>query len=222
MENWRKWSHNNYQILLLNNSCGHKTEINVFLGPVVQSVVSLTSSLRAILLTILADSIYNFLKFFAEKMWVAFALQKLLTFFQQKISEYLRISLDVNFNESLTNDVVSFEQLGPDFFMNRYLFLHEQIFVGTHKKHLYDLLLMSTHHISFHGEIKTNVYQGPVVQSIVSLTSSLRIISLTILGDSIHNILIFFAEKMWVLLHKLLAFFQQKISAYLRITPCKF
>ena len=28
------------------------------------------------------------LKFFAEKMWVAFALQKLLTFFQQNISEY--------------------------------------------------------------------------------------------------------------------------------------
>ena len=61
-------------------------------GPVVQSVVSLTSSLRAISLTILADSIYNFLKFFAEKMWVAFALQKLLTFFQQKNSEYLRIT----------------------------------------------------------------------------------------------------------------------------------
>ena len=37
-------------------------------GPVVQSDVSLTSSLRAISLTILADSIYNFLKFFAEKM----------------------------------------------------------------------------------------------------------------------------------------------------------
>ena len=41
---------------------------NKFLGPVVQSIVSLTSSLRAISLTILADSIYNFLKFFAEKM----------------------------------------------------------------------------------------------------------------------------------------------------------
>ena len=40
--------------------------------------------------------------------------------------------------------------------------------------------------------------QGPVVQSIVSLTSSLRIISLTVLADSIYNILIFFAEKMWV------------------------
>ena len=62
-------------------------------GPVVQSVVSLTSSLRAISLTILADSIYNILKFFVEKMWVAFALQKLLTFFQQKISEYLRFTL---------------------------------------------------------------------------------------------------------------------------------
>ena len=44
-------------------------------------------------------------------MWVAFALQKLLTFFQQKISAYLCIN--VNFNESLTNDVISFEQLGP-------------------------------------------------------------------------------------------------------------
>ena len=35
------------------------------LGPVVQSVVSLTSSLRVISLTVLADSIYNILKFFA-------------------------------------------------------------------------------------------------------------------------------------------------------------
>ena len=41
-----------------------------------------------------------------------------------------------------------------------------------------------------------NVDLGPVVQSIVSLTSSLRVISLTVLADSIYNILIFFAEKM--------------------------
>ena len=40
-------------------------------------------------------------------------MQKLLTFFQQKI-QYICVSLDVHFNESLTNDVVSFEQLGPD------------------------------------------------------------------------------------------------------------
>ena len=57
----------------------------------------------------------------------------------------------------------------------------------------------------FHGA--THIIQGPVVQSVVSLTSSLRVISLTVLADSIHNILIFF---------------QQKISAYLRITRCKF
>ena len=37
---------------------------------------------------------------------------------------------------------------------------------------------------------------GPVVQSVVSLTSSLRVNSLTILADSMYNILIFFAEKM--------------------------
>ena len=59
---------------------------------------------------------------------------------------------------------------------------------------------------------------GPVVQSIVSLTSSLKVISLTVLANSIHNILIFFAEKC----EKLLTFFQQKKSAYLRITQCKF
>ena len=62
------------------------------LGPVVESVVSLTSSLRVISLTVLADSVHNILIFFDEKMWVAFALQKLLTFFQQKISAYLRIT----------------------------------------------------------------------------------------------------------------------------------
>ena len=59
-----------------------------------------------------------------------------------------------------------------------------------------------------------NEHQGPVVQSVVSLTSLLRVISLTVLADSLYNILISFAEKM----QKLLTFFQQKISAYLRIT----
>ena len=44
-------------------------------------------------------------------MWVAFALQKLLTFFSKKL-QHICVSLDVNFNESLTNDIISFEQLG--------------------------------------------------------------------------------------------------------------
>ena len=39
-----------------------------YLGPVVRSAVSLTSSLRVILLTVLADPIYNILIFFTEKM----------------------------------------------------------------------------------------------------------------------------------------------------------
>ena len=73
------------------NTVGQTTDFDSQ-GPVVQSVVSLTSSLRVISLTVLADSRYNILIFFAEKMWVAFALQKLLTFFQQKISAYLCIS----------------------------------------------------------------------------------------------------------------------------------
>ena len=75
---------------------------------------------------------------------------------------------------------------------------------------------------------KKNVNLGPVVQSIVSLTSLLRVILLTVLAESIYNILIFFAENISAYLHityvlqKLLTFFQQNISAYLYITRCKF
>ena len=76
-------------------------------GPVVQSVVSLTSSLRIISLTVLADSTYNILIFIAEKNVSAYN-------FSAKKFQHICVSLDVNFNESLTNDVVSFEQLGPD------------------------------------------------------------------------------------------------------------
>ena len=66
---------------------------------------------------------------------------------------------------------------------------------------------MDANELSTHNAIVVGYYhflfllcldttQGPVVQSVVSLTSSLRVISLTVLADSIHNILIFFAEKM--------------------------
>ena len=77
---------------------------------------------------------------------------------------------------------------------------------------------------SLRAQVMRKKKPGPVVQSVVSLTSTLRVISLTVLANSIYNILIFFAEKMWVAfaLQKLLTFFQQKISAYLRITRCKF
>ena len=63
----------------------------------------------------------------------------------------------------------------------------------------------------------------PVVQSVASLTSSLRVISLTVLADSIHNILIFFAIKsVSSFCTSYPHFFSAKISAYLRITRLKF
>ena len=37
-------------------------------------------------------------------------------FFSKKF-QHICISLDVNFNENLTNDIVSFEQLGPGFYL---------------------------------------------------------------------------------------------------------
>ena len=50
------------------NTIQHVHVMRIKQGPVVQSVISLTSSLRVISLTVLADLIYDFLKFFAEKM----------------------------------------------------------------------------------------------------------------------------------------------------------
>ena len=54
---------------------------------------------------------------------------------------------------------------------------------------------MSTSNI-FLWRNKKTIYQGSAVQNVISLTSSLRVISLTDLADSRYNILIFFAEKM--------------------------
>ena len=59
-------------------------------GPVVQSIVSFTSSLRGQLVKCFTTLLPNTLNFFLEKMREAFVMQKLLTFFQQKILTYLR------------------------------------------------------------------------------------------------------------------------------------
>ena len=58
---------------------------------------------------------------------------------------------------------------------------------------IYVLYISTTVIPNYHIKMKI---LGPVVQSVVSLTTSLRVISLTVLADSIYNILIFFAEKM--------------------------
>ena len=39
----------------------------------------------------------------------------LIAHFFRKKFQHICVSLDVNFNELLTNNVISFEQLGPDF-----------------------------------------------------------------------------------------------------------
>ena len=90
-----------------------------------------------------------------------------------------------------------------------FLLFHKNVCCGS------ETLLISRHNICFCGGIRNiltwifpilslNIFveqyldkvQGPVVQSGVSLTSSLRVISLTVLANSIYSILIFFAEKM--------------------------
>ena len=69
---------------------------------------------------------------------------------------------------------------------------HTFLWKKTNKKYLAICIIVATK-----AKIILCIYdQGPVAQSIVSLTSSLRVILLIILGDSIYNILIVFAEKM--------------------------
>ena len=55
------------------------------------------------LLKVVAQIYSNILIYFAAKMCVAFAMQMLLTFFQQKISMYLPLFQDGNLNITLAN-----------------------------------------------------------------------------------------------------------------------
>ena len=77
------------------------------LGPVVQSIVSLTSSLGVKILTVLKSTISSSQVFLLKEN-----VSKLLTFFSKNISKYA-IFNGQSFNDSLTNDIVNFEQLGP-------------------------------------------------------------------------------------------------------------
>ena len=52
-------------------------------------------------------------------MWVT---AKATHIFFSKKFQHICVSLDVNFNESLTKDVVSFEQLGPVTFKMNYAY----------------------------------------------------------------------------------------------------
>ena len=80
--------------------------------PVVQSIVSLTNLFRGQLIKCVTTLYPHALIFFVEKMREAFALQNLSHFFNKKYSCILDINT-WNFNETLTNDVLSFKQPGP-------------------------------------------------------------------------------------------------------------
>ena len=79
-------------------------------GPVVQSVVSLMSSFRVKMLTVLVSAISNSRVFLLKKSECK--CKSYSQFFSKNISIYA-IFNDQSFNDMLTNHV-SFEQLGPD------------------------------------------------------------------------------------------------------------
>ena len=82
------------------------------LGPVVQSIINLTSSLRDQLIKCLT-TLYKYTEIFLlKKMREAFALQSCSHFFNKKYWQISDIKVS-NFNVTLSKDVVSFEQPGP-------------------------------------------------------------------------------------------------------------
>ena len=81
------------------------------LGPVVQSIVSLTSLLVVKMLIVLVSTISNLQVFLLKKMGVAFANAKAPHFSGKKLvyMQYLMIKV-----LTLTNGIISFEQLSPE------------------------------------------------------------------------------------------------------------
>ena len=79
--------------------------------PVVQSIVSLTSSLRGQLIKCFTTLFPNTLIFFVENISHLY----FLTLFSKKEKNWHISDTNIrNFNEMLTNDVICFEQLGPE------------------------------------------------------------------------------------------------------------
>ena len=68
--------------------------------------------------------------------------------------------------------------------------------------------------LSVNGRNNMHEVQGPVVQSIVSLTSSLRRQLVKYMPTTNQNPLLFFVGKCENLLHKILTFFQQKSCVF--------
>ena len=82
-------------------------------GPVVQSIVSLTSLLVVKMLTVLASTISNSQVFLLKKCVSSFCKCKSYSHFFSKNISINAIFNDLSFNDMLTNDIVSFELMGP-------------------------------------------------------------------------------------------------------------
>ena len=85
----------------------------IYQDPVVQSVVSLTSSLVVKMLTALVSTVSNSQLFFWKNVSSLCKRKSYSHFFSKNISVYAIIN-DQSFNDTSTNDSVSFEQLGLD------------------------------------------------------------------------------------------------------------
>ena len=73
------------------------------------------------MLTVLVSTISNSQVFLLKKCEYLLQMQKLLTFFSAKVLAYVPLYNDQSFNDTLTINIVSFKQLGPDLFSVNYL-----------------------------------------------------------------------------------------------------
>ena len=87
------------------------------LGPLVQSIVSLTSSSVVKMLTALVSTVFHSQLLFLKKCECFRKCKSYSHFYTKNISVYA-IFNDQSFNGTLTEDFVSFEQLGPGFVRN--------------------------------------------------------------------------------------------------------
>ena len=84
-------------------------------GPIVQSVNSLTSSLVVKLLTVLVSKIFNLQIFLLKKCEWLLQMQKRHIFLAKILAYMPYLIIKVLTFYTLTNNIVSFEQLGPGF-----------------------------------------------------------------------------------------------------------
>ena len=107
------WISKDAKFLCVNNE--DFDHCNDFLGPVVQCIISFTSSLVVKMLTVLVSTISNLQVFLLKNVSSFCKCKSYSHFFSKNISIYA-IFNDQSFNNTLTNYMVSFEQLGPGCF----------------------------------------------------------------------------------------------------------